>query len=323
MSDSGGVWNRPLFGYLSIVVGVGVWLWFTLSLPPSGYSITAMAVVAGIMALRQEMSGRERSLWLVLLLALMVVEIRAINNDRRDQETKFATIVSGLEHAVGNSTEAVNALTVLVKEERQHFDQTIGGIGDSIKTQTGGDSFAFISFTAQQAASFEMGWDAFIAPREEPYFVVFVTSRGKYPLQRTHATIMDVERRLAAMQEYNRHPNGDWMRAINSADTEYQIPYLRPQSPEAPGGQVDIIGLYPMPNADSKKLTINFAAPNGYWVEVLHLGRVNGVWHQCLSVIGPTVKQNRHPYIYCDSDWPEGKKLAQQDWVFTPFPSKR
>jgi hypothetical protein len=130
--------------------------------------------------------------------------------------------------------------------------------------------------------------------------------------------MMDDERRLAAMQEYNKHPNGDWIKAINSADSEYQMPYLRPQSNEAPQGEVDVIGLYPMPQGDSKKLTMNFSAPNGYWNEVLHLGRVNGIWRQCLSVLGPTVKQAKHPFIYCDSDWPEGRKLAEGDWVFVP-----
>jgi len=130
--------------------------------------------------------------------------------------------------------------------------------------------------------------------------------------------MMDDERRLAAMQEYNKHPNGDWIKVISSGDTEYQMPYLRPQSAEAPQGEVDIIGTYPMPQGDSKKLTMNFAAPNGYWNEVLHLGRVNGIWHQCLSIMGPTVKQAQHPFVYCDSDWPESKKLAEKYWVFTP-----
>jgi hypothetical protein len=129
--------------------------------------------------------------------------------------------------------------------------------------------------------------------------------------------MIDDERRLAAMQ-YNKHPNGDWIKTINSADTEYQMPYLRPQSAEAPQGQVDIIGLYPIPQGNSKRLTIHFSAPNGYWNEVLHLGRVNGIWHQCLSVMGPTVKQAKYPFISCDSDWPEGKKLAEKDWVLTP-----
>jgi hypothetical protein len=77
-----------------------------------------------------------------------------------------------------------------------------------------------------------------------------------------------------------------------------------------------------MPQGDSKKLTMNFSAPNGYWNEVLHLGRVSGIWHQCLSIMGPTIKQAMHPFIYCDSDWPEGKRVAEKDWVFT-LPKKQ
>ena len=91
-----------------------------------------------------------------------------------------------------------------------------------------------------------MHWNNFLAPRGDPYFVVSATSHGKYPLHGTQAIMMDDERRLAAMQEYNKNPNGDWIKAINSADSEYQMPYLRPQSAEAPQGQVDVIGLYSM-----------------------------------------------------------------------------
>jgi hypothetical protein len=167
-----------------------------------------------------------------------------------------------------------------------------------------------------------MHWNNFLAPRGEPYFAVSVSSHGKYPLRGTHAIMMDDERRLTAMEEYNKHPRGDWMEAINSADSEYEMPYLRPQSNEAPQGEVDVIGLYPTPLGDSKKLTVHFSAPNGYWNEVLHLGRVGGKWRQCLSVLGPTVGQTKHPFIYCDSDWPQGKKLAENDWVFVP-PKKR
>ena len=111
------------------------------------------------------------------------------------------------------------------------------------------------------------------------------------------------------------------MKAINSADTEYEMPYLRPQSNEAPQGEVDVIGTYPMTQGDSKKATIHFSAPNGYWNEVLHLGRINGTWHQCLSVMGPTVRQATNPFIYCDSNWPEGRTLAEKDWAPVKGPS--
>jgi hypothetical protein len=286
-------------------------------------AIGFLAVVAVIMTVRADhFTHVERVVYVLIAFALFFVEMRAIYRDRedhdreqaeaRERETKsFEAIAHGIEGAIQQGQRDF-------ADTMRKSEAIMSRVGDSIKVQTGGDSFAFITFTAEQAQAFEMHWNNFLAPRGEPYFLVSVTSHGKYPLHGTRAIMMDDERRLAAMQEYNKHPNGDWINTINSADTEYQMPYLRPQSAEAPQGEVDIIGLYPMPQGDSKKLTINFSAPNGYWNEVLHLGRVNGTWHQCVSVMGPTAKQATHPFIYCDSGWPEGKKLAETDWVFTP-----
>jgi hypothetical protein len=75
-----------------------------------------------------------------------------------------------------------------------------------------------------------------------------------------------------------------------------------------------MLGTYPLPKDDSKRLSIAFRSLNGYWDETLHLGLVNGKWRQCLSIMGPTAKQATRPFIYCDSDWPEGRALAEKDW---------
>jgi hypothetical protein len=48
-----------------------------------------------------------------------------------------------------------------------------------------------------------------------------MTSHGKYPLREIRADLMDDERRTAAVEEYNKHPDGDWLRAIQSADITY------------------------------------------------------------------------------------------------------
>lgn len=285
--------SKTVWGQFASAVGIALTILllfryreYTLP-PPPGVCVAILGSLALVITLvpPKMPSKGQKVLWIISTLVLMVGEIWAISHDRAEQNKSFQAMLTS--------------------------------VNDSIKTQTGGDSFAYISFTAQQAASFEMHWQNFVAPKGKPYFVVSITSRGKYPLRSTHVTMMDDERRLAAMREYNRHPSGDWIHAINSADTEYELPYLRPQSPEAPTGEVDIIGLYPMPETDSKRLTVAFAAPNGYWNEVLHLGHINGVWHQCLSVMGPTVEQANRPYIYCDTeDWPEGKALAEKDWRF-------
>jgi len=314
------VWDKAPIGLVALYVGM-VFLWFWgYTVPSPGKAAVAMAVAAGIMAVRGEMGGKEKLAWIFLLVGFLVVEFKAIDKDRTDAETQridarnleltgFSAVARGINHSIELSRQQFG-------QTMTRSDRIIGGVSDTIKTQTGGNSFAFITFTAEPAQAFEMHWNNFFAPRGVPYFLVSVVSHGKYPLHGARAIMMDDERRSAAMQEYNKHLDGDWMKAINSADSEYQMPYLRPQSTEAPQGEVDVIGLYPMPQGDSKKLTINFSAPNGYWNEVLHLGRINDTWHQCLSVLGPTSEQAKHPFIYCDSDWIEGKKLAEKDWVF-------
>jgi hypothetical protein len=279
-----------------------------------------LAVVAVIMTVRADrFSHGEKVVYVLIAFALFFVEMRAIYKDREDHDREQA---EAREREAKSFETIANGITEAIKESDRNFakvmersDRILGGVVDSIKAQTGGDSFAFITPTAEPAQAFEMHWNNFFAPKGKPYFLVSVTSHGKYPLRGPHATMMDDERRLAAMQEYNSHPDGDWIKAINAADTEYQIPYLRPQSTEAPQGEVDVLGIYPMPQGDFKKLTIIFSAPNGLWNETLHLGRVNGVWHQCLSVLGPTVKQAKQPFIHCDSEWPDGRALAEKDWL--------
>ncbi|MFZ0636299.1 MAG: hypothetical protein WA755_05570 [Candidatus Acidiferrales bacterium] len=311
------------FGLQLVVVGFV--LYWHRNVPAPNKAVLALAACAALMVFA-EMRPVHKAIYCILIVALVFTENHAIDKDRAD----FARDEACRRQEENQQFSKIgNAITTNVGKLLEHSDQEfantiaksdaiMSGVTDSIKTQTGGNSFAFIDFTAEPAQAFEMRWNDFVAPRGEPYFLVSITSRGKYPLRGTHAIMMDDERRLAVMQEYNKHPNGNWIKAINSVDSEYQMPYLRPQSVEAPQGEVDIIGLYPMPQADSKRLTINFSAPNGYWNEVLHLGRVNGNWRQCLSVMGPTAKQAQHPFVYCDSDWPEGKKLAEKDWAFTP-----
>jgi hypothetical protein len=271
---------KLLWTTFGLSFGLALFIWFAFSPPIPGVAIAALAVLAFVMTLvlPRKPSKWGKILWMMGAFALMFIEILAISHDRQMQESNFRVMLTDVE--------------------------------DSIKTQTGGDTFAFIALTPEPGL---VTFNNFPHPAG-PYFLVSISSHGKYPLRAIHATLMDDERRQAAVQEYNKHPDGDWLKAIQSADVTYQYPYLRPQSPEAPGGDVQAIGAYPIPSGNSMRLTINFSSLNGYWDEVLHLGLVNGQWHNCLSLLGPTVKQFTEPFIWCDSDWPEGKILAEKDW---------
>lgn len=256
--------------------------------PPVGVYIAAVALLTIFQGENNKLW--QRSLLITVIVCLVLLEISSIYKDRKEHDKELAAARTEQLIEFG---EIATRIGQDLKQNEIHFDATMSRldttldrVGDSIKTQTGGDSFAFIAFTAEPAQNFDMRWGNFLAPRGKAYFLISVTSQGKYPLRDIRAIMMDDERRFAAMQEYNDHPTGDWMQAINSADTEYRLPYLRPQSPEAPQGEVDVIGTYPMAERDFKRITISFSAPNGYWSEALHLGHVNGIWHQCLSIMG-------------------------------------
>lgn len=273
-----------------------------------------------------DMRAAHKAIYLLLIIALMCIENRAINKDRadlvkaeddrrREENTKFAGILEeGRKHFAASLAENQREFA----ETLRRSDRIIAGVGDSVNMQTGGDSFAYITLTGPMSPIITV--DKFSNP-SAPWMLVSVTSHGKYPLKNIHAYLMDDERRLAAIQEYNKHPDGDWMKAIQSGDTEYQYAYLRPQSAEAPSGEAEPIGAYPVPQGNSKRLSIHFSSLNGDWNETLHLGLVNSQWHQCLSILGPTVKQSKEPFIWCDSDWPEGKILAEKDWADLKPPS--
>ncbi len=303
------------------------WSLFWLRFPPApGKAVLLLAVVAAIVTIQPQMTDNHRLAWLVIVFVLFAVEFRALNRDRAEalerernaraeENAKFATILEeGRKHF--EATLAENQREFV--ETMQRSDRIIAGVGDSVRVQTGGDSFAYITFTAEPAYV-KFGQFSNVSG---PWFLVSITSHGKYPLREIRATLIDEERRTATLEEYKKHPAGDWIKAIESSDTHYQYQYLRPQSPEGPSGDVEILGSYPIPQGGSKRLSIAFSSLNGYWSETLHLGLANGTWRQCLSVIGPTVKQARKPFIYCDSDWPEGKALAEKDWPHVKPPSR-
>jgi hypothetical protein len=299
-------------------------------------AISFLGVVAVIMAVRADsFSHGERVIYVVIAFALFIVEMRAVYADRdahdREQATARQQEERNFQEIAGGIQKAIKDSDINFDQVMQRSDRILAGLGDTIKTQTGGDSFAYITFTAEAGyVHFEekdpvcqqiFGNAERIAAAS--YFQVAITSHGKYPLREVHATMMDDERRLAAAAEYNKHPEGDWIKAISSRDTEYRCLYLKPQSPEGPSGDVEMLGTYPLPKGNSQRLSIAFRSLNGYWDETLHLGLVNGQWRQCLSVMGPTAKQASQPFIYCEPEWAEGRALAEKDWAFPKPPFKK
>lgn len=295
--------------------------------PTADKVLLVLGVLAIIVTIQPQMSDAHRLIWMLIMVILFVVSFRSINKDHADYDRQQAQIrqkekesfAAILKQDQDHFEATVEELKTVIQNSDRHFDATmqrsnriVAGVADAVKIQTGGDSFAYITLTGPMSPI--LTFDKFSHPWG-PWMMVAVTSHGKYPLRDVRAVMTDAEAQIAAMQEFNKHPEGDFVQATRGGDTHYQFPYLRPQSPEAPSGDVEVIGTYEVPQGNSKKLSIHFSSLNGYWNEILHLGLVNKQWHQCLSVMGPTIKQAGRPFIWCDSDWPEGKALAEKDWA--------
>ena len=300
--------------------------------PTADKVLLVLGVLAIVVTIQPQMTDAHRLSWMVIMIALFIVAFKSINKDHADYDRKqaeirqkekesFAAILKQdqdhFEATFGSLKSTVSGLQTVITNSDAQFkatmkrsDRIVSGIGDAMRMQTGGDSFAYIMFTVEPAY---VTFEGFSNP-SGPYFLITVTSHGKYPLREVHATIIDRERLAQALKEHAQHPEGDFLKATRAGDTPFQMPYLRPQSPEAPSGDVKALGTYPIPLEDAKDLTIAFSSLNGYWNEKLHLRRINGRWVQALSVVGPTAKQAIKPFIYYDSDWPEGKALTEKDW---------
>jgi hypothetical protein len=149
------LWNHPSVGALLWLISFAVWAyWHPYSnLPTPGKAIGALAVVAGIMSVR-EMKEVAKISWVVLLIMLLFTEFRAIDKDHylaekaqeeffeaqrvgfhdiaKQASTDFASTTSGLTAAItglNSVLKTTNKVATLAKK--------------NLANVTGGDSFAY------------------------------------------------------------------------------------------------------------------------------------------------------------------------------------
>lgn len=293
------------------------WFW---RLPVPGIAVTVLGGAAVVMAVRANRFTRvEELLWIVIAVALCVIEVKAIRHDRaqaveeqervhKEENQKFAALLDeGRKHFEATISQSQTEFTTTMNRS----SAIMHGISDTIKTTTGGDSFAYVRF---------------LTSTEQGQAAVVITQQGKYPLKELDFTITDdtkmkeimheANKRLKNMSPENGHPPPlpDFvLQSINAIQVEFRVPYLPPDRSQ-------IVGTIPLPENDSNDFTIGFSGGNGYWNERLHLRRINGNWVQALSVIGPTAQSVKHPFEYADQGYPEKKGFARRDW---PLVSKK
>jgi hypothetical protein len=139
--------DRVLRFWNSSPMGVFLWIcsayfavkWY-LCLPTPGKAIGALAVVAGIMSVR-DMKVVAKISWVVLLIFMLITEFRAIDKDHADNEEKqrifFKTQKQGFQDIANQADENF-------KETAKGLDASIKSLNKVVGNITGGDDFAYI-----------------------------------------------------------------------------------------------------------------------------------------------------------------------------------
>lgn len=256
------MWKKKWLGYFLVGASFALFVWFTWHLPPSGYGVVAMAVVAGIMAIRPEMGGWERSLWFVVLVCFAIIEIRAINHDREQAAGEFTEIVSGLKTSVDQGKTAIVGLETTIKEGREHFDTTMqrsgaimNGVGRSINTMTGGDSYLWF-----EPSVIVMGDNALPEYRNSVIVQAYPEVIGHYAIPIVHVEVFGprgwVTGGTVPAKEYQNFRPGELLRSREGVSVKF----------------------FPAPSETSATVRIFINLPTVSCDEVIELEKINGTW---------------------------------------------
>jgi hypothetical protein len=143
-------WNSPWAGapMWLVFAYVCVWKWY-FQIPATGKAIGALAVVAGIMSLR-DIQVLGKVAWVALLVCMVLTEFRAIDKDRNDSRSaEDRHLKEERESFKGILKAQDDNFRAILKEDDKNFQKTISGILNSHKEDEG--NFAGILQKQSQA----------------------------------------------------------------------------------------------------------------------------------------------------------------------------
>src|ERR1700733_4519024 len=147
-------WNSPWFGVPLWSAAAFLTSWWLFHLPSPGKAIGALAVVAGIMSVRN-MKVLGKISWVILLICMLITEFRAIDKDRSDNDEKQKTFFDAqklgfqgiADQAKANFSDTTEGLTAAIDGLKAVLvtTQEVANVANkNLENVTGGDSFAYV-----------------------------------------------------------------------------------------------------------------------------------------------------------------------------------
>jgi len=225
---------------------------------------------------------------MVIISALLVIEIASIKKERvfneqagklraEEERRHFAQIGKGIETNITQSQQQFKEtmgqgqrqFNETLKTEKINLAQTLGGLKETVRAATGGDSFCYALLVPPDYA----GNTAAISS---------IIPRGKYPLTNVNALVSDDDMMVEYLNETSKtgkpHTADEFSNIVQHAQEWIHIGDLPPNfSEQFPMRAATVTG-------DRRMLTIIFWANNGSWTEKFALRRVNGNWLRLIRV---------------------------------------
>jgi hypothetical protein len=120
-------WHR-FFLLIKVAAALLTSWWLFRTLPPPGYAIGVVAVVAAVLTFQEHMHGWQKAIWMILIGVLLIVEMRSIKVDRARADAQ----------ALQDRENQDNNFRLLRQREEQQFAATLGGLKDQFSATISG-----------------------------------------------------------------------------------------------------------------------------------------------------------------------------------------
>jgi hypothetical protein len=235
--------------------------------PPVGFGVALLAVVAAFMSIHEHQSPYDKASWMFLVILLLGVESRSIIQAKRDENDRltqareaqnqefltlrkaqndaFLATMSGIDQSIGESQNHFKATIDIANTLLEKSDNLQQRSMENLNATTGGDSFAYVLFTP---------WGV------PPY----LQGQGKYPLHdlRIQFLFIDLQKGfMSPMLEYKQGALG--------VDQLLQLFAVH----------------FNLPDNDHWKVFTYFDALNGHWAQETELQKIGeNNWSQSFKV---------------------------------------
>lgn len=271
--------NALLFGAIQAAAAFLAYWWWN-HVPPTGYAVAVIAVIAAIMSIQGEMRGWQKAIWMLIIGAVLLVEFHAIRKDRLDEANSFSAIGDGIK--------------ATIQQSQKQFEATISKFGEAIKTETGGDSICYLDFE----------------PVLNNMAALTAVRIGKYPLRNVNANILDRAKIQAAINAYVKSRTPDKVDVQEMGKISESLDNYRQRVGDF-ATTSRFIGGYQMTESDNQSFDILFGSFNAEWIERIELRRIGGKWLKAIMIEPP----GKSPCFKIDPNWPRRNgELDLHNW---------